>query len=96
MAYKKGTDKILEMLREEALKGGDVTLLAKQYNDYYELSESIVAVENIERGETAKDISTLWLRFARDEVIEVKAFPDKTIQKGDIISVIGYWNRRVV
>ncbi len=92
MSYKKGTDKVLELLREEVSKGGDITLLAKQYDDYYELSESIVAVEKIERGETAKDISTLWLRFDRDEVIDVKAFPDKTIKKGDIISVIGYYN----
>lgn len=92
MSYKKGIDKVLELLRDEVSKGGDVTLLAKQYDDYYELSESIVAVEKIERGETAKDISTLWLRFDRDEVIDVKAFPDKTIKKGDIISVIGYYN----
>lgn len=93
MSYKKGIDKILEMLREEAPKGNEITLLAKQGDDeFYELSESIVVVEDIQRGATAKDISTLMLRFAGNEVVEVKAFPDKTIQQGDIISVIGYYN----
>jgi len=92
MSYKKGIDKVLEMLREEEPKGNDITLLAKIYDDYYELSESIVCVEDIEPGETAKDISTLKLRFARDEVIETKAFVDKTIQKGTIISIIGCYN----
>lgn len=78
MSYKKGIDKVLEMLREEAPKGNDVTLLARQSDDeFYELSESIVCVEDIQRGATGKDMSTLWIRFAGDEVIETKAFPRK-------------------
>lgn len=89
MSYKKGIDKIFDMLKEEAPKGNDVTLLARQSDDeFFELSESIVCVEDIQRGKTATDISTLLLRFAGDEVLEIKAYPDKTIKKGDIISVI--------
>lgn len=92
MSYKKGLEQFKEIQLEAIKNGKNAVLLAQNnYFSYYAVNEHKSYLRRIICQDEETGITSIELEFANGKIVTTRAYLDKTITPGSIISTIGYF-----